>query len=179
MMMFSARSWGTILAFTTVFIPQSGAAYDPPDCMVSKNGLAFFHDDTIQVLRPVKATSSEYIWEQTADSGKTIERIGSFEVSDTTLFDPGSLFLPLATLTPTILVSSFSIYSLGADGVKSLPIFADDSVIDAARKLELNPGRISECCNKPEEYTQAGGYEFKFEDQMDLDGEEWRDVVLE
>ena len=53
-----------------------------------------------------------------------------------------------------------------------------DSTRDAARKLELHPGSISACCNK-ENIKQAGGYEFYYEDQMDLDGEEWRDVVLE
>ena len=54
-----------------------------------------------------------------------------------------------------------------------------DSTIDAARKLELNPGSISNCCNKPEKYKQTGGYEFYYEDQMDLEGEVWKDVVLE
>ena len=54
-----------------------------------------------------------------------------------------------------------------------------ESATDAARTLKLDRGSICQCCNKPEKYKQTGGYEFQFEDQMDLDGEEWRDVVLE
>ena len=52
-----------------------------------------------------------------------------------------------------------------------------DSSYDAARKLQLNHGCISSCCNGKRNVT--GGYEFKFDvpnEEECLEGEEWRDV---
>ena len=48
----------------------------------------------------------------------------------------------------------------------------------AARALGLDSGGISKCCRG--RYTKTGGFEFEWapvgEDQLDLHGEEWRDV---
>ena len=53
-----------------------------------------------------------------------------------------------------------------------------ESTRAAARALGLNPGGISYCCNGV--CAQTGGYEFEWapvgDDQLDLHGEEWRDV---
>ena len=55
-----------------------------------------------------------------------------------------------------------------------------ESVIAAARLLNLNSGNVSACCHETQ--TQTGGYSFRFapltDDQHDLPGEEWRAVVL-
>ena len=55
-----------------------------------------------------------------------------------------------------------------------------DSANDAARRLKLNQGHISACCNG--RISQTGGYEFKFDAPNEvecLEGEVWRDVDLE
>ena len=52
-----------------------------------------------------------------------------------------------------------------------------ESVCDAAKKLGLKPGNISNCCNKNNRYKSAGGYEFTFDEPNapeQLPGEEWR-----
>ena len=52
-----------------------------------------------------------------------------------------------------------------------------ESVLDAARKLGLKRGSISNCCNKKNGYKSTGGYEFEFDEPNEpeqLPGEEWR-----
>ena len=55
-----------------------------------------------------------------------------------------------------------------------------ESINAAARALGLSSGAVSACCH--EKLKQTGGYVFKFapqgDDQKDLPGEVWRDVVL-
>ena len=54
------------------------------------------------------------------------------------------------------------------------------SVNEAAKKLGLNKGAVSACCTCKQ--NQTGGYEFELAAQAEpelLEGEEWRDVVLE
>ena len=55
-----------------------------------------------------------------------------------------------------------------------------ESMSAAERALGLDSGAVSACCH--EKLKQTGGYVFKFapqgDDQKDLPGEVWRDVVL-
>ena len=53
------------------------------------------------------------------------------------------------------------------------------SAREAARQLGLDPGHISACCRKTQH--QTGGYEFELAESSEpeqLDGEEWRDVIV-
>ena len=53
------------------------------------------------------------------------------------------------------------------------------SSAEAARKLGLNPGHISACCNGKQKKT--GNYEFRYGQANEvavLEGEEWRDTVM-
>ena len=53
-----------------------------------------------------------------------------------------------------------------------------DSTAAAARALTLNQGGISAVCRGKQRKT--GGYEFRFqEEEQSIDGEEWRDVVMQ